>query len=634
MADLLVNLRIRALDGFTRTARRIRESIDRITKAQERAQKSFQLAANMRQAAEAVSQFGKVARAAVTAPIAAFEDFEFQMAKVRAKTAELTAQEFSLLTAKAKELGSTTQFTAVQAAQGMELLATAGFKANEQIAAMQPLLDLAMGSGLELGQSAEIMADAIAEFGLKSTESQRVADLLAATATNATTNVGQLGEALSFAGTSAAGMGVSLEDTMLLLGTFALKGIKASRAGTALDAVMSRLAFARRKEGREILQRLLGAKVTDEDFQRPIELLTRLRDSLAGFSKVKTTEALKKIFGEEGARGVRALLSALGTEKFKQLQRGITGASDAARGMASIMEDTGVGAAKELDSAIEGLSITIGTAFSGEVKDIRLVLADWIRWITGVLERHPMLTKAIMGTVIAIAGLLTVLSGALIVLSTVFAIKGVIALAGGFGVLAKMLIGPVVVGIKAVGTALLFLFTNPIGLAILGITALVVGAILLVKHWDSVTEAFQGFVDTMARMMGPFMQVNAAIQEMLPSFLGGSGIGAGLEEAATRADEFARLSVESRKREAGGLPKDPDLERRIEELRAQVARDRAEFGLAPLGGAGGAAPAGANVAGVLRVQIDSEGRPTVKEAKMSGPIDLDVDAGLAMAGAG
>jgi TP901 family phage tail tape measure protein len=575
----------------------------------------------MRQSADAVNQFARVARSAVTAPLKKFEDFEFQLAKVQAKTAELTANEFSDLVAKAKELGSTTQFTAVQAGEGMELLATAGFKANEQIATMGPLLDLAMGSGLELAQTAEIMADAIAEFGLEADQSQRVADLMAATSTNATTNVGQLGEALSFAGTSAANMGVSLEDTMLLLGAFALKGVKASRAGTALDSTLSRLAFARRKKGRELLSGLLGGEVKDEDFKKPIQLLTRLRDSMESLSKVKKSAVLKTIFGQEGARGVGALLTVIGTDKFKQLQAGIDGSGGAVRKMAAIMEDTGVGAVRELESATEGLSIALGESLSGEAKDIRLVIADMVRWVTDWIEAHPILTKVIMFTVAAVAALMTILGGLLIVLSTFFAAKGIIALAGGFSLFAKMLIGPVLVGLKAVGAALLFLFTNPIGLAILGITALVVGAVLLAKHWDTAAESFQGFVDTMTEAMGPFAKINELIQEQLPTFLGGSGVGGELEAAASRADELAQLSQQQR---AGTLA--PEDQAKLESLRAQVAKDRAEFGLAPVAGGGGET----NVAGVIKVQVEGPGQVT--ETKMSGPIDLNVDAGLATVG--
>ena len=43
-------------------------------------------------------------------------------------------------------------------------------------------------------------------------------------------------------------------------------------------------------------------------------------------------------------------------------------------------------------------------------------------------------------------------------------------------------------------------------------------------------------------------------------------------------------------------------------------------------------PAGAEVGGTLKIQIDSDGKPQVKELRSSGPMDIEVDTGMVMAG--
>ncbi len=43
-------------------------------------------------------------------------------------------------------------------------------------------------------------------------------------------------------------------------------------------------------------------------------------------------------------------------------------------------------------------------------------------------------------------------------------------------------------------------------------------------------------------------------------------------------------------------------------------------------------PAGAEVGGTLKIQIDSDGKPKVKELRSNGPMDIEVDTGMVMAG--
>ena len=62
-------------------------------------------------------------------------------------------------------------------------------------------------------------------------------------------------------------------------------------------------------------------------------------------------------------------------------------------------------------------------------------------------------------------------------------------LVGVIGLLSVFVIPTLITGVLALGSALSFLFLNPIGLVILGIAGIIAAGILLVKNWDKVKNA-------------------------------------------------------------------------------------------------------------------------------------------------
>ena len=172
--------------------------------------------------------------------ISTFKDFEQGMANVKAISGA-TGKDFDDLTATAKKLGETTQFSAAQAAEAMENLAMAGWKSGDIIAGMPGLLDLAAAGSVDLATASDVTASSLAQFGLKADEASRVADILAATATNSKTDITGLGESLKYAGPLAGSLGYSLEDVSVALGVMGNNAIDASSAGTALRGMLARM---------------------------------------------------------------------------------------------------------------------------------------------------------------------------------------------------------------------------------------------------------------------------------------------------------------------------------------------------------------------------------------------------------
>lgn len=290
--------------------------------------------------------------------------FEEQLSKVRAVSGA-TAEEMAKIEARAKELGAATRYTATEAAEGFEILARAGLNAQEQLIAIPDVLALAQGAGIGLADAASYITRAVRGMNLSVAESGRVADVLAKAAASANTDVAGLGQALSYAAPSAASLNLSLEDTVAIIGKFADAGIDASRAGTALNSILSQFS----NPASTFRRALADVGITTNDFS---EALRQMAD--------KGDEASTAIIavGQEAGPALKALL-AQGMPSLDELKEKLTQAGGSAQEMAEIMDDNLPGAVRGLSSAWEGLKIALAQPMLDPLKKQTNELSATIR---------------------------------------------------------------------------------------------------------------------------------------------------------------------------------------------------------------------------------------------------------------
>lgn len=168
-------------------------------------------------------------------------DFDASMSKVAAVSGA-AGDDFDALRKKAREMGATTKFTASEAAEAMNYMAMAGWKTDQMLDGVSGVMSLAAASGEDLATTSDIVTDALTAFGMKAEDSSRFADILAAAASNANTNVAMMGESFKYAAPVAGSLGYSAEDVSIALGLMANSGIKASMAGTSLRNIFQRMA--------------------------------------------------------------------------------------------------------------------------------------------------------------------------------------------------------------------------------------------------------------------------------------------------------------------------------------------------------------------------------------------------------
>lgn len=273
-------------------------------------------------------------------------EFEAAMSRVKAAT-DGTAEEMTALTQAAQNAGSNTKYTSVQAAGALENLAKAGLSAGDSIKALPAVLALAQAGDVELATASEYVTKAVMGMGLAFDDAGRVADVLAKGANATNTSVEGLAQALSYAAPVANSLGVSLESTVAIIGKFADAGIDASRAGTALNSIMSQFANPASK----FRQELGAAGIVTTDFDKALRQL-----AASGPAGERAINAV----GLEAGPALRALLNQ-GMGALDGLTDSLRNAQGSAEAVARTMADNLQGSLTGLGSVWDAVVAALNT---------------------------------------------------------------------------------------------------------------------------------------------------------------------------------------------------------------------------------------------------------------------------------
>lgn len=273
-------------------------------------------------------------------------DLEAALSRVKAATGA-SADEMKLLRKTAEEAGATSRYSAVEAAGALENLAKAGLSAKDAIGTLPAVLNLAAAGDVELAVSAEYITKAVNGLGLSFTDAARVSDVLAKGANATNTSVAGLAQALSYAAPLANTLGLSLEQTVAIIGKFADAGIDASRAGTALNSIMAQFSDPASKFRTE----LAAAGITTVNFNEALHEIAK-----GGPGAERAINAL----GTEAGPAFRALVNQ-GIGKLDELVKGLNDAEGSAAATAKVMQDNLKDAVKGLGRAWETVTNALGT---------------------------------------------------------------------------------------------------------------------------------------------------------------------------------------------------------------------------------------------------------------------------------
>lgn len=482
--------------------------------------------------------------------IGTFAQFEQSLVNASARfggNIDRGTKKFQELEDVARKMGRTTEFTASQAAQGLNFLALAGFNAEQAITSLPGLINLATAAQIDLARASDIATDTLGAFNLTSKDAAtnarnlaRVNDVLAKTTTSANTDMEMLFETIKGSAAVAAGGGGSIETFAALAGTMANSSLKASQAGTALKNVFLRLA-APVGSAAQVL-RNLGVKTQDSqgNLRDMLDILGDMEVALEGFGTAEKSAILNNIFGLRAITGANILLNK-GAKALKEYRTELENSTGAADRMAMKMRDTLLGRFKTLVSAIESVKISATKLRQSELEKLIETMTEWTRTIDSVINSNQKLAgEVLMDLIKIIVSSLKILGlfiAAFVVMRTVvlaaeFAIIAfnVVMFAGKALMLGWTILMPVLTAAMAAFRLVMLavniaMWANPVGVLILGITALVGLAVLLISNWgkvsgffvdlwDGIKSTFKDGLDFINMILTPFQELTSGIKNL------------------------------------------------------------------------------------------------------------------------
>lgn len=326
-------------------------------------------------------------------------NLEYAISAVRAVSGA-TQEETARMTEAVREMGRTTVYTAEEAAGAMQNMALAGWDPKQMIAGLPAVVKLAAASGEEIAQVTSIVSDGMNAFQLTGEQAAvKFADVLAKAATSSNTNVGLLGESLSYVETTAGNLGYSIEDVSVALAAMANNALKGGVSGSALNTMLTRMSGANETAAAEMER--LGLSMYDATGQaKPLlqfigELRTRFREF--GDNAQEAQISAYKLAGQRGMRGLLAIVNQTDAQ-FQALTEDVYHFSGAADQISDIRLENFNGKLKLMEDAWTDLKVTIGNEFIPTASDAVELLTDLTNGANEFAENHGGLVRSIAAT--------------------------------------------------------------------------------------------------------------------------------------------------------------------------------------------------------------------------------------------
>ena len=446
---------------------------------------------------------GGVAAASVT--VAA--NFEQQMSKVQAISGA-TAEDTDRLTESARQWGRDTKYSATEAGEAFEYMALAGWKTDDMLEGIGGILNLAAASAMDLGTASDIVTDYLTAFGLSAKDAGKFADEMAYAMSHSNTTTEALAEAYKNCAATAASMGYSVEETTAVLMTMANAGVKGGEAGTALNAIMTRLATDTKGCATELSK--YGVEVYDAqgNMNSLSSILTGVRGVWNNLTDEQQANLAKTIAGTNQFSALQTIMSGLSDEaiasgmSFSDYSEALQNCDGTASDMAATMQDNLLGRLTQLKSKLEDVGITIGNSLMPFMEKAVAKIGELADKFAALNPQQQETILKIAGVVAAIGPLLTIVGKAISVSGQLS--SGIGKVVGKLATMGTTASGAT--GGMAVLKGALAAITSPVGIAVAAIAAITAVIVTLwntnedfrnriTEIWNRIKSVFTGILD-------------------------------------------------------------------------------------------------------------------------------------------
>ena len=390
---------------------------------------------------------GFIAAAGASAMIGA--KFEKAMKNVQSVSGA-SAEELRKLENSARKMGSTTAFSAQEAAEAQYALASAGLNTSQIISSLPAVLNYAGATQAELADTAEATTSAMAMFGLSAADSNDIVNTFAAGIAATPLTMERLSEAMSQGGSTAAALGLSLEETTAGLGLLHSAGVKGAKAGTYFRSTLLGMNEAAASGKGAVGEALAGWDSSTEGLAGALQRL-----ETAGVTGKMALEEM----GAKGGPALAAMLSQ-GSEALIGITNKVTGSNQAFDAY-NVQMDSTVGRFDIFKSTLQEAALQIWDTIKGPVNQ---AITGLTKFISDNFSRIKQVFMNVVNKVMYFAAIVGKVFSFIQKHSTTFEIVGKALLAVG---------AALYVAVTATAAWNAVLAVNPITLIILGIAALI-----------------------------------------------------------------------------------------------------------------------------------------------------------------
>ncbi len=469
--------------------------------------------------------------ATFTAPIKAAIDFESAMADVRKVVNFDTPDGLQKLGETLKIMSREIPLSAAGLAQIAASGGQLGIAAKDLSSFTNTVAKMATAFDMSAEEAGDAMAKLANVYQIPITEMTKLGDAINYLSDNTAAKAKDMVPALNRIGGTARQFGLTAVQASALAGAFISLGKAPEKAGTAINAMLSKLQTAG-KQGKKFQDALrqmgMSAKQLEKDIGQDAQgALVKFLEAMEKMDKQKRSGILFDLFGMEYQDDVALLVGSL--NEYKKAVNMINDETKFAGSMQREFANRANTTANNLQLLKNGLAevgMNLGSVLLPPLNALVKVLRTATTQMAGFAEQHPILTKLIMGVTAALIGgkiaaialgyAWTFIQGGALALATAWRallITITLVKAGFIGVNSASLITAVRMGALAFGGALqalgssfmalasrvfpavitgfraltVAMMSNPVGAIVGGIA---IAATLVITNWESVKSFF------------------------------------------------------------------------------------------------------------------------------------------------
>lgn len=255
---------------------------------------------------------------------------------------------------------------------------------------------LAQAEGTDIGTANQAVLTVVAKFGLVGDQVGIAADSLKRFSGASSASVASLNEGLTYI-SSAKDLGISLDDTLAVLGALDLRGMKGSMGGTSFNEFLTRMTKADQASPQLDFYDQSGT------FRGLDSAVSQLREFFGGMNQEQQQLAANKLFGDQGSRALFALLNTEGASALEAVRA----AAKSARGLDESVGIMAKGAFAEWEAAAGTTEDMLATMFQpllGPAATLGKAMNDAAATAKAFYEKDPTRATIASGLAMAVVG--------------------------------------------------------------------------------------------------------------------------------------------------------------------------------------------------------------------------------------